>query len=446
MVRIKIFLYAILFVVYVALYRFAPLTYDYEYCLLIFCLFLVSFVLFFVFKQKKNYFDFDTLFLIAGLFIHFIYPVFLYPIDPHFFVMFSFEFDQNLITKGTALAALGLHSYMLGSLTIPDQMNMPKVPFTPSVKIRYIATNHLQLILFPLFALLCVTLDKDFITDGYSGGPSGIAGYVLLLFMVCFTLYFIFTILDKDSVRVLKLRNLGAILILFVFMLFSIYIGTRSYILILGLLIFGLYTSYYRGMSLKVFIPCCIAGLVGMSIIGMMRSGGGVSFTSTADAIMDLVINCRTTFVALEYVSENNHTWGITMLGPFLASVPFLQSIVCSIFGISPISLTSSMFMTVLTLGENPPLGLGTNIIADLYLAFGAVGVVIGMFLLGRLIAFLLNRIYIDLYSSVAYFVILSQCLYMSRGEFFTPMRYLVWGFAIVILTRYLQKNNGYKA
>ena len=56
------------------------------------------------------------------------------------------------------------------------------------------------------------------------------------------------------------------------------------------------------------------------------------------------------------------------MLSNILAPIPFLQQIIYNLFDINPDVGASSIIITRLTLGSSDSkLGLGTNIIADIY-------------------------------------------------------------------------------
>lgn len=421
------------------LYVFSPRYYSFSHSIVYFVVYLISLVLYFSQKKKGNYFDFDTLFLVANLFVHFIYPVFLYPIDPHFFVMFSFEFDQNLITRGTALSLCGLQAYIIGGLSIKNNRRIFENKFYSEPDIPYFPKNHLIPILIVTFLLFILNIDSSYY-DGYTGGFSGLSAYILLLFVVLLSVLLYTVFINRRFVGLLYGNNKIIFIIAAVFIFFSLYVGTRTYTLMLGVLIIGLFSTYIKPISLRLFLILVGTGCLLMTIVGMTRSGGEVSLKSAADLIMDLVINCRSTYVAIEYTNEHGFTYGTSLLSNILACFPFAQGLFVSLTGIHPRDISSSGFLTSLTLGYDSSLGLGTNIIADLYLAFGLIGVIVLMYVLGRLIAKLMNKLYVSEYSSIIYFVILSQCLYMTRGEFFTPLRYVVWSLIIVYFTRKYRK------
>ena len=71
-------LFFILFIESVALFVFSPRHYVYDFNLFCMLQYLLSTFLFFRAKKKKNYFDFDTIFLFAFFFVMFFYPVFIY--------------------------------------------------------------------------------------------------------------------------------------------------------------------------------------------------------------------------------------------------------------------------------------------------------------------------------------------------------------------------------
>jgi mannose/fructose/N-acetylgalactosamine-specific phosphotransferase system component IID len=57
-------------------------------------------------------------FLLSIFFTNFAYPVFIYPTDPEYFSIFTFAFDHNLISQGTALSQLAISAYIVGVLIV----------------------------------------------------------------------------------------------------------------------------------------------------------------------------------------------------------------------------------------------------------------------------------------------------------------------------------------
>ena len=109
-------LISLIFILSIIIYLVSPVTYSLSYNYLCGALHIALLAIFYSIKKSDNYFDFDTLFLISYTITFFIYPLFLYPIDPHFFKMFAFSFDEDYINKSTALSLVGSSSYCIGRI------------------------------------------------------------------------------------------------------------------------------------------------------------------------------------------------------------------------------------------------------------------------------------------------------------------------------------------
>ncbi|MEX0596398.1 MAG: hypothetical protein WD512_07840, partial [Candidatus Paceibacterota bacterium] len=90
-----------------------------------------------------------------------------------------------------------------------------------------------------------------------------------------------------------------------------------------------------------------------------------------------------------------------------------------------------------LTFGKNPPYGLGTNLIADIYISFGIIGTILGFFFLGFIVekhrykSFQLN----NFNSKIIYFTLLSMSVHLPSFILFSPLSIIIWtNLAYVIL------------
>ena len=92
---------------------------------------------------------------------------------------------------------------------------------------------------------------------------------------------------------------------------------------------------------------------------------------------------------------------------------------------------------------DSPTLGLGTNIIADLYISFGIVGVCIFMYFLGYIVrkSYLLAKLG-SIYYMLLYTVLFSLSVYMVRSEFFYGLNIWLWGFCIINIHMHYHRNN----
>ena len=102
--------------------------------------------------------------------------------------------------------------------------------------------------------------------------------------------------------------------------------------------------------------------------------------------------------------------------------------------------MRSALITTKDTFGKVGNWGLGTNIVADVYLAFGILGVIILFLVMG----YYVNRFRVNSGQStitlVCYTILLSYAVYLPRAEYFYFFRYFVWCIILLYITLRLQK------
>jgi oligosaccharide repeat unit polymerase len=383
-------------------------------------------------KKKQNYFDFDMIFMFSFFFVMFFYPVFMFQSDPLKYFAFQYEFNENVISRATALSLLGMQAYFSGSLSFNNKM----CSIHSKSKI-YNNVSGLSIISAISFSLFIISGGYASLKGAYSGEQvqaSGVASYFWAFspaFLFCaLAIQFnnLFAI-DKNKFR---RKNLNKTLIIYIFTFVGLILlaGSRTYPLQIILICCALFTTFYKPISFMRFVPLVIIGIMAMFAVNIMRGGGEIS--GLADVVMDLIINNRNTYMAVDYVDVNGLTFGKSMLSVVLASFPFMQTIIFSIFSINPWDASSASIITKISLGGESELGLGTNIIADLYMSFGVLGVILFMFLLGRYIAKFLFFAKSNIYALIAYTVMISYSVFIVRAEFFFFSRFLLWGLFIV--------------
>lgn len=439
--------FIIYFIFSILLYIFSPINYNWFFNFICGIIFFLSTCALKVSQDDKNYFDFETIFLLSYFFCFFVYPIFIYVIDPQYFFMFSFEFDHDKINKGTALALVGAESFILGSTMCYTRFNNKIIA---QEKIIYIPTNIIHAITIILFITFIITGGYNSYKSLYSNGSSisGIYSYIIILFIAVYILSVSSEFLKVKNI-VLKrnlppFKSLNKIFLTFTLIASIILLsaGARAFTLQLILTYIGLYTLFFLKVNFRQFIFISLIGALLLTLITFTRTGSQVSIVSFWDLFMDLIINNRSTYFALSYTEENGYSFGISMLGYILKCIPFSQSIICNIFGIDEKSITSAMIVTRETLGDNPGLGLGTNIIADIYLAFGFIGVILLMYFLG----YYSKKSYLFSIKGYIYYLffycsILSVAIYMVRSEFFYSFNLILWSFILYNIYNHYNKK-----
>ena len=135
---------------------------------------------------------------------------------------------------------------------------------------------------------------------------------------------------------------------------------------------------------------------------------------------------------AIEYVPEKyDYFYGGFQLRQILAAIPF-SSRVTSLFIDQDWRLRSSaFFMTYLIQGDFYAYGNGTSLIADLYMSFGIIGVILGMLWLGRIM--MKNEVLVDsrkhssLYVLLLYVCLCGYAVVESRSSLLSPFNFIAF-------------------
>ena len=438
--RLTIYLFGI---ASIFLFLVAPNSYDYYYNLLLGIVFVCSLLNYFLYKQKVNYFDFDTLFLISYSIAFFIYPIFLYPINPQYFVLFNFSFNESTITRATALSLLGANFYMMGNVFYQEKVY--KVVSCNVLPVRiFVIFLYISFFFFLLFG------GFTFYENLYSGNQVSRADTIFGYFDVLVRVFVLLSVVSQFykihiQQKEFSLRRVNVFLITFLvlYFLFFLSIGKRGGVISFFLATLAIYTYYYKPIKLFAFLKLFLCGVLLMSFVGIYRSNENFTEVAFVDLFMDLIVNNRNTFVAIDYVDNHGITYGISMLGNIFRIIPMLSGYLHPLLGLSVYETTSSLLITKEALGEGSILGLGTSIIADIYLAFGVCGVMIFMGILGYFIHYLENKMkYNYIYSIIIYVTLMSYSVTLVRAEYFYSLNQIVISiFMFVLISNLVSKK-----
>lgn len=426
------------------LYLFRPMEVSMPFNYASFVLFLISTFIYFSLKKKTNYFDFDTLFILLLAVIGFAYSVFIYDESEPFNIAFSLSFDVKFIPTGTILFVIGFQSYYWGSLAVREK----------KLKEKRLDTSMLEPINNTALSFLVIFLCGAFILSGgvqyyrslyYFNNNDAESGLVLqissLLHACAITAIateFYNKLIDKRH-RV----SLVMIIAISVVILLMLYAGNRTLASQLALPIIGLFTLFFKDIGKLKFLIFVLMATVLMWLIQFTRTGQQVgSVEKGSELITDLTIPTRSTYSCMEYIEQFGHTWGKNLLGGLIGAVPSLERVLVVSIGLDSRSLGSAEILTDYTLGPDPYVGLGTNIIADLFLSFDIFGVIILMFLLGFLVNVSQYKAkLINYYSIIVYAGFMSYSVFLARTTFTHPVKLIVWSLIIGVLNKSLSQK-----
>jgi len=445
------------FIVSLVSYIMAPDTYSFGFCVYELVFFLVTC---FVFYRKMTFptgmVNFHFFFLFSFFFVNYVYPVFLYPIDAEYFFMFSFNFDENNISKGTALAQLAITSYMLGtSIFVTKSEEKTSFDFS-SVNPPLVTFLNLLFILATLMFMYSVlsTMDSEIVIN-YQ---------VVVLYIGILSLKLLLKAeiykedLSNNKWFFLKIYWFELISVSIV-TLFSLWFGDRGPVLQIGLILLFIYTIYVKKLSVKTLTLLILSGFIVMSFISYTRStdsnikdtglsgaldeGGDTfsSFVTIWDYAMDFIVNNRALYVGYEIVEENGYLYGKSYFPYLFSPVPGLPVLLTrTLFGQDPDKLSTSVIIS-----EREGVydwGLGTNAVADGFMNLGVVGVVLLFLAFGYLIRFLEQSS--NFYAKFMFLLVISYALYFPRASLIIiaePVRLVLFFWVLVLFFNYKVKT-----
>ena len=400
-----------------------------------------------------SWFGFLNLFCISFVIVHFQNPI---------FVAFIKAIGENnklwvfreYACKAAAVSLSGFLSFLLIYVIVRNKRRLTfrerPLPFITPIKL--VAVNNVLC----FCTLISLLLFLRFAGRNYLGGAySGVERYWgtgATYFFLLFRMFFFITItsdLYRLRIRHAKLSPVNFILksnkwvlsmVSFV-LLINMYVGDRGPILQTVALYLGAYSIFFSKVRFRTFI---IAGLVGallLAFIGKYRTSDptltmeekiekGKEDTSELqwyDVTGELAGSFRCMSTSVKVVEERGLFWGAFKAQTFASLFPFMGRYATYFVGNYGLS---SQYLTSVLIGPNSHIGVGTTLIADIYLDFGLVGTILLMATIGWVIASVERRaVYsYDYISFAIYLLFLSVAIYWPRSIFIPHGKVIVWG------------------
>ena len=402
-----------------------------------FFLFLIGY--FIVFFQR--YYDLEF-----GL-INEYHPVFLKP---------------GIINKSLCYSILGLSSYLLGyyiTPTIPtvnkSHNKNRKIPIR-GMRIAFYFASVLYII-FTVPELLNGTRSQEQL-EQMAGSMSN---FSMTLYISVFFSYLAICVYNcklgqKKNYKdfYLTFTPLGVISV-FIFIIFLLLGGSRSrVIIVIFALTFALFYIKETKIKMLYIIPAVILGALLINFIGMTRSfGSNASINSRleyysnmkntqGDSFMpltkELAGSLNTFTTAVEYVpTQHDYLYATFHLKNLLNIIPFSSRFIS--FNNSHWKYQSSdYFITYIKQGENYTYGNGTSLNGDLYLSYGVIGIIIGLFMIGYLFHNIETHTILNKKNSVYYTLLLlifvGYSIPYSRFGFLMPLQIIAFSSLFIYL------------
>lgn len=429
---------AISIMLLVAMSFYTPQIYNFKFNTFVFGILTFNVLLYFWNwnSNRYNYMDFEPIFIIISLILGFVFPLAIFPYDNGTAYLFSFgkSYNLNNINRGTLLTAVALSSFLLGTL------NYGKVIKKNSFAIQKRINSTFVFLLLLLFLLLFLLL------GGFSHYKelyqNDVRESSITTYFECFVVTSAQVLLfneywNKSQNRKYRLNKLYFIVVVVISFLFLI-VGARTQAAYIALPAIIFFSKLYYKVSFRIFLLFLLAGMGVMSFIQFFRAGYDYNLDMEwYYFISDMLIPNTNTYLACEIVDKSGYTFGQTMLIGLLSVFPFAQSVFNAITGLGLQDLSSAHMFTAY-LGTNS--GMGTNYVADAFLAFGIIGVSLFPFFLGKILSNIKKYQFYSFNKTLFYYIICSFAVFLVRCSILFPLRFIFYAYIISSLNIFFNR------
>lgn len=424
------------------LYIKAPWTYSYNYCATLMACFIAQNVLFFATNKRKNWLGFEFFFALSFFLVNFVYPVFYAP-DPDriYWSFFSYTFNDNYVTRATALAYFAYSWYLLGATRLL-QLNReePDHPaFTISMR-QYIWFFGVTISAWLLFV---VTGGLAALQSVYAEGANlrdvGIYSYFNNIFTIGCYLMAIFIF------RLPKQKWWFYLLVIASFMLILLSTGSRQLAVSLALILIVGFSMYVYRLRWWQVITLVAGGSIVLFLVMTLRSEGidpaawqaklaHTKLEEFWDIYEDLIINDVNLFALFGWAQVHEPTWFTGMSLDLSSPIPGLAGYIVSHSELPPQMLHGGDLPSYLLLGPDATWGTGTNMVGEAYRSFGIVGTAIAMFLIGLWVKESYYRAKYNVYWYLMYFLLVGHALIYPRAPLLFDPRLVTWSLLLLLI------------
>lgn len=357
--------------------------------------------------------------------------------------------NPRVVSKALALSSMAVSSFLLGCKILKTSgitlgMNRQKKIYNTSSK------KYLCALAYVMFGMYLVFVPREYLMGGYNLGVArGEANVILILLQAVFITTFVLYAYEYKEKKIGKsfFKEMLAPLILAILYIAVVLItGRRTEAIRMALLLLIVY-SYSKGVKVnnKLILGFVIAAMLVFSVTQVLRNDSG---SSIAQGISDISARKSISPFTKEYshsvntlhVAVNNfpniieYNKGLTFFPAFFVLIPGLDRLYSSATK-NVMGLRSEDVITYLGLGKGEEWGMGSSAVADVYISFGPIGVIIIFFLLGMFLRYLEYGTFRENASPfllVMSFGCFSQIMFVCRGAIGNI--FLSWSYATILL------------
>lgn len=382
-------------------------------------------------------------------------------LSPDYYV---FE-DSILINQGAFLSAIAFTSFAIGYKITqnyePKKNNYPS--YQKSVNSFLVAFQVLSFVWWLSTLTAADFSGASYASSGAYDKGNSITGYAEVFFVTSQILSLSYFMKkdggDKSFVKFLSDISWLVLVTSGLYIIVRLMSGDRGGAIYTAILYFFVYLyKTKRRVKLIPFAAVVVVGAVVVSSIGLTRldstdlslkerltySVTNQDATASAQSISpftsELATSVHCTHVALDQIELRGRPYmhGMFHACYLLKFIPVLGNyITYNVLGLPSFMQSSSEYVTVASSGAYYHAGLGTSTIADEYLEFGFVGVIVGLFIIGLFFkkvdtCMFFSDIKKTPLGMIALVLVLSYgALYIPRGIFFMFLRN--WFYAMVV-------------
>lgn len=415
--------------------------FDATLCQTIAWCFLAQNVCYFAFSKKKFWLGFEFFFAIAFFFVNLAYPNFYFHDNPRFSI-FWMDWNHLVITRATAIAYLGYTAYMLGLTTFGSHPQYDD-PVKPAFE--FTTKHYLLLFAFTMgaFVLYIVSGGYAVLQGVYSGGENiravGLYSYFYVLFVLGANLLAIFIY------RIEKQSWWFYMLVLLCIMVLILTTGSRSAVLGWMLILLVGFNNNFRQFRVWEMLVLTFSGVLVLYLImqtreqqmapsAIMQALRTIKPTNVTDMFYDLIMNNRNLYVQVDYADHHGYSYFMGMLVDLCSPIPGATRWLSRWTGMSEVQMSAQDFTSYLRFGENIVWGLGSNMVGDAFRAFGYVGTVISMYLVGSVVKNTYYHSHHNIYVYTIYYLFVGYSIFYTRAPIIFPLRNLVWSLLLIAL------------
>lgn len=400
--------------------------------------------------RKKKYGLNKILFRHTVIFV-FCFLVVFFQCDLDYVLGFSEETDKlvwtdvSVVCKAMSLSLAALCSIFIGfdlySIRFLKKKNHSEAKYTYNFRFQKA---------IPAFALLMILIylffvPKTYLYGGYSSGvDGGWANVILVLLQAVFIAMcsiYCYEYREDQNSHLATSNFVKAISVIIIYILVVFASGRRTEAIRMMFLLMLVYVYIKKEkVNYKLVFSICVVVALGITLLSLVRTDNDDTITdvyySISPLTRELAGSVNTLHVALTYFpSDYPYTNGLTFFPNFLMLIPGLDQLYQTFIRGNGVITSSADLLTALDLGDNATYGIGSSIVADVFISFGPVGVVLLFILLGYFIKYLELCTFCKKCSP--YFLVLSfgccsQFMYACRGTI--ANLFLSWSYATILV------------